>query len=218
MFIIDDVLCLNMVAKIQEFLICHKFCLRKRRNIWTNRRFIVSLRQKFKKNYQNSMTIVIFILIVLAIILALAGIVGAILPALPGPPLCWGSMLIAYFTCSPYISGTALWLMLVMTIVAEVLDYIAPIWMAKAGGGSRAAITGSTIGLVLGFFFMPIGLLVGPLLGAFAGEMLSTREVGKAIRIALLSFLSFLLSTGFQLILCIAMACYTIAAICRWVW
>jgi uncharacterized protein YqgC (DUF456 family) len=108
--------------------------------------------------------------------------------------------------------------MLVMTIVAEVLDYIAPIWMAKAGGGSRAAITGSTIGLVLGFFFMPIGLLVGPLLGAFAGEMLSTREVGKAIRIALLSFLSFLLSTGFQLILCIAMACYTIAAICRWGW
>ena len=147
------------------------------------------------------MTIVIYILIILAIILALAGIVGAILPALPGPPLCWGSMLIAYFTCSPYISGTALWLMLVMTIVAEVLDYIAPIWMAKAGGGSRAAITGSTIGLVLGFFFMPIGLLVGPLLGAFVGEMLSTREVGKAIRIALLSFLSFLLSTGFQLIL-----------------
>ena len=164
------------------------------------------------------MTIVIYILIVLAIILALAGIVGAILPALPGPPLCWGSMLIAYFMCSPYISGTVLWLMLAMTIVAEVLDYIAPIWMAKAGGGSRAAITGSTIGLVLGLFFMPIGLLVGPLLGAFAGEMLSTREVGKAIRIALLSFLSFLLSTGFQLILCIAMACYTIAAICRWIW
>ena len=93
-----------------------------------------------------------------------------------------------------------------------------PYMDGKAGGGSRAAITGSTIGLILGLFFMPSGLLVGPLLGAFVGEMLSTREVGKAIRIALLSFLSFLLSTGFQLILCIAMASYTIAAICRWVW
>ena len=173
---------------------------------------------KNKKNYQESMTIVVVILIVLAIVLALAGIVGAILPALPGPPLCWFSMLIAYFACSPYISGLALWMMLILTIIAEVLDYIAPIWMAKAGGGSRAAITGSTIGIILGLFFMPIGLLVGPLVGAFVGEMLSTRETGKAIRIALLSFLSFLLSTGFQLILCLAMACYTIVAICQWVW
>lgn len=164
------------------------------------------------------MTVVVVILIVLAIVLALAGIVGAILPALPGPPLCWVSMLIAYFSCSPYISGLALWMMLILTIIAEVLDYIAPIWMAKAGGGSRAAITGSTIGILLGLFFMPIGLIVGPLLGAFVGEMMSTRETGKAIRIALLSFLSFLLSTGFQLILCLAMACYTIAAICQWVW
>ena len=164
------------------------------------------------------MTVVVVILIVLAIVLALAGIVGAILPALPGPPLCWVSMLIAYFSCSPYISGLALWMMLILTIIAEVLDYIAPIWMAKAGGGSRAAITGSTIGILLGLFFMPIGLIVGPLLGAFVGEMMSTRETGKAIRIALLSFFSFLLSTGFQLILCLAMACYTIAAICQWVW
>ncbi|MBR5715193.1 MAG: DUF456 domain-containing protein [Bacteroidales bacterium] len=164
------------------------------------------------------MTIVVIILIVLAIVLALVGIVGAILPALPGPPLCWASMLIAYFACSPYISSTVLCIMLVLTIIAEILDYIAPIWMAKAGGGSRAAITGSTVGIILGLFFMPIGLIVGPLIGAFAGEMLSTRQTGKAIRIALLSFLSFLLSTGFQLILCLTMSIYTMAAIWHRVW
>lgn len=211
-----------MEANIQENLLYYKFWLGKSQKTWSNQCFDVSLRQNQEFFHLiplwNIMTVVIIIFIILAFILAIAGIVGAILPALPGPPLSWVSMLIVYFACPPFISGTALWMMLAMTIVAEVLDYIAPIWMAKAGGGSRAAITGSTIGLVLGFFFMPIGLLVGPLLGAFVGEMLSTREVGKAIRIALLSFLSFLLSTGFQLILCIAMACYTIAAICRWVW
>jgi uncharacterized protein YqgC (DUF456 family) len=106
----------------------------------------------------------------------------------------------------------------VLTIIAEVLDYIAPIWMAKAGGGSRSAITGSMVGIILGLFFMPIGLVVGPLIGAFAGEMLSTRQTGKAIRVALLSFLSFLLSTGFQLILCLAMSIYTMAAVWNRIW
>ncbi len=164
------------------------------------------------------MTIVIIILIVLAVVLALTGIVGAILPALPGPPLCWASLLIAYFACAPYVSSTVLWVMLALTILAQVLDYIAPIWMAKAGGGSKAAITGSTVGLLLGLFFMPIGLIVGPLVGAFAGEMISTHQTGKAIRVALLSFLSFLLSTGFKLILCLAMTFYTMAAVWHRVW
>jgi len=164
------------------------------------------------------MSVAAVILIILAIALTLTGIVGAILPALPGPPLCWVSMLIVYFVCPPYVGTATLWLMLALTVVAEVLDYIAPIWMAKAGGGSRAAITGSTVGLVLGLFFMPVGLVVGPLVGAFAGELLSTRQTAKAIRVALLSFLSFLLSTGFKVILCLVMTVYTMAAIWHHIW
>jgi hypothetical protein len=74
------------------------------------------------------------------------------------------------------------------------------------------------VGIILGLFFMPIGLVVGPLIGAFVGEILSTRQTGKAIRVALLSFLSFLLSTGFQLILCLAMSIYTMAAVWNRIW
>lgn len=158
------------------------------------------------------MSILLIILIVLAIVLALTGILGAILPALPGPPLCWGSLLIAYFATSGCISATMLWVMLALTVLAQILDYIAPIWMAKAGGGSKAAITGSTVGLLLGLFFMPTGLILGPLFGAFVGEMISSNNMGLAIRMALLSFLSFLLSTGFKLILCLVMTYYTMAA------
>lgn len=158
------------------------------------------------------MTLVFILIIVAAILLALTGIVGAIMPALPGPPLCWGSLLIAYFACPNCVSDALLWTMLALTILAQVLDYIAPIWMAKAGGGSKSAITGSTVGLLLGLFFIPTGLFLGPLLGAFVGEMMSTHDSGKAFRIALLSFLSFLLSTGFKLILCLAMTFYTMAA------
>lgn len=158
------------------------------------------------------MTLITIIIIVLAVILTLTGILGAILPALPGPPLCWGSLLIAYFFCDSTISNTLLWTMLVLTIISQILDYVAPIWMAKAGGGSKSAISGSTAGLILGLFFMPMGLFVGPLIGAFVGEYLSTQNLGQSIRIALLSFLSFLLSTGFKLVLCLVMTYYTMAA------
>jgi len=164
------------------------------------------------------MSILLITLIVLAIVLALVGIVGAIVPALPGPPLCWGSLLIAYFACPSHVSGTLLWVMLALTILAQVLDYIAPIWMAKAGGGSKAAITGSTVGLILGLFYMPLGLILGPLVGAFVGEMISTQNTTIALRVALLSFLSFLLSTGFKLILCLVMTFYTMAAFWNQAW
>lgn len=161
------------------------------------------------------MSILVTILIILAILTALIGILGAILPALPGPPLSWASLLIVYFACPGYISDTLLWTMLGLTILAQILDYLAPIWMAKVGGGSKAAITGSTVGLILGLFFMPAGLIIGPLIGAFVGELISSNNMGLAIRMALLSFLSFLLSTGFKLVLCLMMMFYTIGACWR---
>lgn len=158
------------------------------------------------------MTLFFIILILVALILALTGILGAIVPAVPGPPLCWASLLTAYFACPNYITSSLLWGMLALTILAQIIDYIAPIWMTKAGGGSKAAISGSTAGLLLGLLFMPTGLILGPLVGAFAGEWLSTHQLGKATKIALLSFISFLLSTGFKLVLCLAMTYYTLAA------
>lgn len=103
--------------------------------------------------------------------------------------------------------------MLVLTVIAQILDYMAPIWMTKAGGGSKAATTGSTVGLIIGLMFMPIGLIVGPIVGAFVGEMMSTQRVERAVWMALLSFVSFVLTTGIKLVLCLLMTFYTAIAI-----
>lgn len=103
--------------------------------------------------------------------------------------------------------------MLVLTIIVSVLDYVAPIWLTKVGGGSKAAIWGSTLGLIAGLFFMPIGLIVGPLAGAFFGEMTNDSSVGKATRVALMSFVSFLLTTGAKLVLSALMTFYTLEAV-----
>lgn len=163
------------------------------------------------------MTFIIVIIILVAILLSLTGIVGAIMPALPGPPLSFASMLTVYFTCPGTISGRLLCVMLLLTIIVSVLDYVAPIWLTKVGGGSKAAIWGSTLGLIAGLFFMPIGLILGPLAGAFIGEVSNNSSVGKATRVALMSFISFLLTTGAKLILSAIMTYYTMVAIYHFV-
>ena len=155
-----------------------------------------------------TMDILIIILILLAIIAALVGIIGAIVPALPGPPLCFASLVIAYFTSPGYISSSLLVTMLIITVAVTVLDYIAPIWLTKLGGGSKQAIWGSTIGVFIGLFFMPIGLIVGPLAGAFVGELVHEEKLGKAIRVALMSFIAFLLTTGLKLVVSLVMTYY----------
>ncbi len=159
------------------------------------------------------MTVLIIIVLLIAVLLSLTGIVGAIVPALPGPPLSFASLLTVYFICPGTISTELLIWMLVLTIIVSVLDYVAPIWLTKVGGGSKAAIWGSTLGLIAGLFFMPIGLIVGPLAGAFFGEMTNNSSVGKATRVALMSFVSFLLTTGAKLVLSALMTFYTLEAV-----
>ena len=154
-----------------------------------------------------------YILVTIALILALVGVVGAIVPALPGPPVSFASLLMAYFMANGAISDKTLAIMFILTVVVTALDYIAPVWLTKMGGGSKYAVWGSTVGLIVGLFFMPIGLLVGPLVGAFVGEILHSQQVGQAFRVALWSFVAFLLTTGLKLVLSVVMMAQVIFAI-----
>ncbi len=159
------------------------------------------------------MGILITIIVLIAIIMALTGVFGAILPALPGPPLCFASLLTVYFACPGQIDFELLMWMLGITLLVTVLDYIAPIILTKLGGGSKPAMWGTTIGMIAGLFFMPIGLVAGPLVGAFIGEFLHDARLGHSTKVAAMSFISFLLSTGFKLVASLVMTYYTIAAV-----
>jgi len=152
------------------------------------------------------------ILILIAIIMALLGIIGAVVPNMPGPPLCFASMLTAYFTCPGTITTELLLWMLGLTVFVTVLDYVAPIVMTRLGGGSKYAMWGSTIGIFAGLFFMPLGLILGPLIGAFIGEILHNTDFIRAIKVAAMSFISFLLGTGLKLIVSLLMTFYTFVA------
>lgn len=159
------------------------------------------------------MSILVVILILVAVIVSLSGIIGAVVPAIPGPPLSFASLLTVYFVCPDTISTEILLWMLALTIITTILDYVAPIWLTKIGGGSKRAVWGSTLGLIVGIFFMPPGLIFGPLIGAFLGEMMESDNMGKAIRVSLMSFVAFLLTTGLKLVASALMTFYTFSGI-----
>ncbi len=100
------------------------------------------------------MSIFTIILIIIAILVALLGIAGTVLPSLPGPPLCFVSMVMVYFACPGQITSSLLLWMLLVTIIVVVMDYTLPIAFTKMGGDSKTAIRGTTIGTLTGLIFM----------------------------------------------------------------
>ena len=124
------------------------------------------------------------VLAVLAFLFLLVGLAGSIVPALPGPPLSFIGLLLLQWSGHGNFSPAFLWVWAAITAAVTIIDNILPAWMTKKFGGSRAAVIGSVIGLIAGMlFFAPLGLLVGPFLGAFAGELINNRIQAKSKKI-----------------------------------
>ena len=89
---------------------------------------------------------------VAAFLLSIVGIVGCIVPALPGVVLSYAGLLCAYFTSYSSMSPAAIWLWLAITVAVSVADYFLPAWMTRRFGGSRSGAIGATVGVFAGFF------------------------------------------------------------------
>tara|TARA_B100000809_G_C15139454_1_gene532378 strand:+ start:7392 stop:7895 length:504 start_codon:yes stop_codon:yes gene_type:complete len=128
------------------------------------------------------------------------GILGALLPVLPGPPISWCGLVCLYATSAVPNDAIFLWFTFAIALIVTVLDYIIPVLGTKKFGGTKSGIWGSTIGLLVGLFFGPIGIIAGPFVGAFIGEMSAdASDSKKAMRAALGSLIGFLFSTGLKL-------------------
>lgn len=156
-----------------------------------------------------------YLFIVLAILCGLLGIAGSVLPVLPGVPLSYIGYLIAVFTSKDSYSLTEIIVLGVITVILSIMDYILPIWVTKRFGGSKEASWGTVIGLLVGaIWFPPFGLILGAFIGAFAGELIHDhRNSQKAFKVALSSFVSFLLTTGIKLIFCAILMFYLLKAL-----
>ena len=141
------------------------------------------------------------LLIILALVCGIVGLLGSVLPALPGAPVSYAGLLLLLPCEEATISNTALWICGIFLVIVSVLDYIAPVWLTNLSGGGKQATRGSVAGLIAGlFFFPPWGLILGPFVGAFIGELMEGSSKGKAFKVALMSFVGFLLTTGMKII------------------
>lgn len=146
----------------------------------------------------------IFLLIVASMLIVL-GLAGCILPVIPGPPVSFAGFLLLKFThfVEPLRSGqfdNILWITAFAAIVVTILDYIVPVWGTRKFGGSRAGTIGAAVGLVIGLFFAPLGLILGPFLGAVAGELLAGKDEKSSLRAGFGSLLGFLTGVVMKLI------------------
>lgn len=144
----------------------------------------------------------------IGVLLLFAGIVGCIVPFIPGPPLCLAALLIQQFHNHPPFSTTFLVMWAVIVAVVTLLDYLIPLFGTGYFGGTKYGVWGSALGLVVGLWFGPLGVIVGLLLGAFAGEVLAHRDTELAVRAALGSFIGFVLGSGIKLLASFVMTYY----------
>jgi uncharacterized protein YqgC (DUF456 family) len=150
---------------------------------------------------------------IVASLLMVGGVVGCIVPFLPGPPLSYAGLLILQLKEDPPFSVQFLVIWAVIVIVVSVLDYLVPIYGTKKLGGSKYGMWGCTIGLIAGFWLGPIGIIAGPFAGAFIGELLANSNSEQALKAAIGSFIGFVFSTLLKLVTCLVMAWYFVKAL-----
>lgn len=132
------------------------------------------------------------LLLIIALLLVLAGLLGSFLPILPGPPLAFAGLALLKFSESMQPSDEQLGMHLVAAAGITLLDYYVPIWGTKRFGGGKAGTRGAMIGLIIGLFMGPLGIIAGPFVGALLAEMIGGRPTPEALRAATGAFLGFL--------------------------
>lgn len=149
-----------------------------------------------------------------AILMALAGIAGCIIPAIPGPPLTYASILLIYLFNNPSYAITGKFLLVWIVIVAAVtiLDYVVQPYFTKITGGSKLAIRYSIAGMVAGMvFFPPFGIIAGSFIGALIAEfVVNKKPLQNSLLAAFGAFLGFIFGTGLKLAASVTMLYYLI--------
>lgn len=139
---------------------------------------------------------------ILGYTLCIVGIIGCIIPMLPGPWLAYvGILLPMFWDC--YVPSWQIWIGFGLCVAITILDYIIPAIGTAKFHGTKYGVWGCTIGTFLGLFFLPAGIVLGPFWGAVIGEYYNGRDWDNALRAGLGSFLGFLAGTIIKIILCI---------------
>ena len=110
--------------------------------------------------------------LILAGLTVIAGLVGTVVPVLPGIPVIFTGLLLAAWSTDfePVGWGTIV-VLAVLTALSILIDLLAAAFGAKRLGASQRAFWGATLGAIVGLFFGLPGIILGPFIGAVAAEL-----------------------------------------------
>ena len=141
------------------------------------------------------------LLTLLGLFFVIIGLLGTIIPVIPGPPISWLGLLCIYSTQAIVNNASFLWITLGIALLVTILDFIIPVLGTKKFGGTKKGVWGSTIGLIIGIPIGPMGIIIGLFVGAFIGELSGDpKNIQKALSAATGSLIGFIFSTGLKLV------------------
>ena len=159
------------------------------------------------------------VLIVFWALLSIVGVIGSILPVLPGPLLAYVAFILLQLTSAHPLSWTFFVIRGLIIIFLTVLDYIIPARGTKKFGGTKRGVRGSNIWLVVSVIILPIfgiviwpfwllGLIAGPFIWAYLGERYTGKKHDHALRSARGSFVGFVSWSLLKIVVSVIMAGY----------
>jgi uncharacterized protein YqgC (DUF456 family) len=150
---------------------------------------------------------------VIAIVLIVTGVIGVVLPALPGTWLVFAGLVIAAWADG--FTRVGPWTLAMLGLLATAsygIDFVAAALGARRFGASKRAVAGAALGTLLGLFLGLPGLIIGPFVGAVAGELTLTRDMAKVGRAGVAAWIGFALGTAAKVAVVFVMLGIFIAA------
>jgi len=157
------------------------------------------------------MTILLWIV---AVALVGVGLVGVVLPAMPGHTLILAGLVVG--AAADGFSRVGVWTLVLIGVIAlscYAVDFVAAALGARHFGASPRAMTGAAIGTLLGFFLGLPGLIVGPFVGAVIGELTATRDLARAGKVGIAAWIGFAIGTAVKVGLAFLMIAIFVAAL-----
>ena len=147
-----------------------------------------------------------FALYVLGGLLILVGLVGVVMPALPGLPVMFAGMLLTAWADD--FKRVPIWVIVilgVMSLAALAIDFLATSFGAQRYGAGKLAILGAALGTLVGVFFGIPGLVVGPFLGAVVGELMHGKQLLQASKVGVATWMGLIFGTALKVAVAFAM-------------
>jgi uncharacterized protein YqgC (DUF456 family) len=134
---------------------------------------------------------------VLSVLMVIVGLIGVVMPALPGHMLILAGLIVGAWANG--FTRVSMWTLGVLGLIALAsygVDFVAVALGAKHLGASPRAMTGAALGTLAGLFFGLPGVIVGPFVGAVIGELTTHRDFGKAGKAGVAAWIGFAIGTA----------------------